>query len=562
MAGNWRSRAVTIGLMGGAAAFIAVMIAVRWHAGGHSALVLVAVDTIGLSFLAAGVAAWWRQPANVVGRLMVLVAVFWFAEVLQLVGSPVLFAVGYIVTYLPALVACHVALVYPEGRFHRPVERRFQVAVYATYLVLQTLRYLHEGVRSIGIPAGSHISAWATVIAVFGMVVGVVAGGWIVQRWRAATFTARRLYGPAWVCLVASAVLYDVAVVVGVWHLPSEVKVGVFVVYGVFLAGLPFAVLSGMVNARLARQRVAGLVLALRDVTDPNQLRDLISDTLGDPTLEVGYWSQRDTYVDPRGVPLSIPDGADRAVTVVDGRDHPLAVLVHDPTLAERQSLLAATVAAARMALENARLRAGADGTDTRALMAAAALGERRAIERDLHDGLQPRLLRLRWLAERSGAAAGSDQAAPLLEELAREARETSSTLRQLALRIHPPILTERGLAAAVEDHAHRSSVPILVELPVDRCVAAIEATAFFVILEAVTNAVKHASASQITVRGRYTDRRLIIDVTDDGVGGVDPDLGTGVRGMHDRVTAVGGTLAVVGPVGQGTRVTVDLPCG
>jgi signal transduction histidine kinase len=187
------------------------------------------------------------------------------------------------------------------------------------------------------------------------------------------------------------------------------------------------------------------------------------------------------------------------------------------------------------------------------------ALNERRAIERDLHDGLQHRLLRLSWLAGQASSTAGA--ASPVLDQLGDEARDAYAALRELAQGIHPAILTEHGLAAAVEEHALRLEVPMVIEIPSSRWPRPIEATAYFVILEATTNAAKHSGAGQITVSGRERPGWLTVEVTDDGSGGADPEHGSGLRGLHDRVSALGGTLTVHSAFRRGTRVVAELPC-
>jgi signal transduction histidine kinase len=254
--------------------------------------------------------------------------------------------------------------------------------------------------------------------------------------------------------------------------------------------------------------------------------------------------------VDAGGLPVAHPDPeSGRAATQVERRGHHLALLVHDSSLLEQRPLVEAIVAAARLALDNARL-------------AQAALNERRSIERDLHDGLQHRLLRLSWLADRVGATAAVAEARPLLDELAHDARDAYVQLRELARGIHPAILTERGLAAAVEEQALRLPVPVLIDLPRDRWPAPIESAAYFTIAEALTNAVKHAGAARLAVCGHVEDGRLTVEIADDGAGGADPRRGTGLRGLQDRAAALGGAVAVHSGRGRGTRITLELPCG
>jgi len=539
------------------AAFAGWMMVVGWRV--NPVVVRVVDYAPGLCFVAAGLVAWWRRPDNVVGRLAVVAGTLWYAGLLQYVGDPLLFVVGYLLAYLPPVIILHTVLAYPDGTLNGRVERWWLAALYLSTVVLHGLRYLGEGApHAIGMPETN--TAWADVLSGYSLVTSMINAGWLLRRWRAATTPMRRVHAPVWLSALVMCGLVAAASLSALLRLPLAVHLVLFLGYGVGLVWLPFAFLSGLLRVRLTRHRIADFVVAWKDSPDPARLRDLLSRTLGDPSLVLGFRSEHTGgYVDASGDPVVVPEAGQRAVTFVDGPEGRLAVLVHDPALTGQRDLVSATVAAARLALDNARLQAVA-----RTRGAEAALSERRALERDLHDGLQPRLLRLSWLAERTGAtvgATGVDAARPLLHELAREARETYTTLRDLAQGIHPAILTERGLAAAVEEHATRSTVPMVVDLPARRLPTMVEVTAFFVILEAATNVAKHAAADRITVAGRERAGRLRIEIADDGTGGADDQHGSGLRGMRERAAAAGGTLTVSSQDGQGTRVVLDLPC-
>jgi signal transduction histidine kinase len=541
-------------------AFASWMIVVGWRAVEYPVLVRVVDYAPGLCFVAAGLIAWWRWPGNMVGKLAVAAGTVWYAGLLQHLGNPVLFVVGYLLAYLPAVVVLHTVLIYPDGTLQGRIERWGLAAVYLIHLILHGLRYLDEGdTRVIGMPESN--TAWADVISGYSLVPTALVVVWFTRRWRAASPPMRRMHAPVWLSVLTMTGLFGAAELSSLLELPIAVQLVFVLGHGLGLIWLPFAFLSGLLRVRLARQRIADFVVALEDSPDPARLRDLLSDTLGDPSLVLGFRAEPSGgYVDAVGRPVVIPETGHRAVTYVEGPEDRLAVLVHDPALTRQQALVSATVAAARLTLDNARLQAV-----SRTRGAEAALSERRALERDLHDGLQPRLLRLSWLAEQTGATVStSDAARPLLRQLAREAKETYATLRDLAHGIHPAILTERGLAAAVEEHATRSTVPMLVDLPARRWPPVVEATAFFVILEAATNVAKHAGADRITVVGRERAGRLRIEISDNGAGGADgadDRHGSGLRGMRERSAAAGGTLEVFSPAGQGTRVVLDLPC-
>jgi signal transduction histidine kinase len=523
-----------------------------------SLVALVIADAIGLCFVVAGLAAWWLRPANPIGRLMVLAGALWYVGNLQVTGNPTLYAIGFWLMYVRSYVIAHLAVIYPDGQFRRPAERWLVISGYGFYLVVHGIRYLHEGDgHQIGWPDSNPTTVLTGVTGAHGLVYCGIVLGLMVRRWRTASASARRLHSPVFLGVVYASLLPPASIVASQMRLPDWFQIGLFLTYGLSLASLPFAFLSGLMWVRLARQRVADLVEALKDPADPWRLRDLLAHALVDPHLVVAFWSDTtDGYVDGNGRPVAVPDVvAERAVTVVEGRDVRLAALIHDPALADQQPLVRGVVAAARLALENARLHAfqRAQLTElaaSRARIAAAALNERRAIERDLHDGLQHNLLRLSWLAEQTGA-----------QDLATEARAAYTALKELARGIHPAILTERGLAAAVEEHALRSSIPMIIDIPQTRWAAPIEATAYFVILEATTNSAKHACANRVDVTGSTRANRLTIEIVDDGVGGADPRYGTGLRGLQDRVSALGGTLTVHSSLNEGTRVVAEPPC-
>jgi signal transduction histidine kinase len=204
----------------------------------------------------------------------------------------------------------------------------------------------------------------------------------------------------------------------------------------------------------------------------------------------------------------------------------------------------------------------------SRARIVEATDAERRRLERDLHDGAQQRLvalsLSLRLLRARLGEPGGSnDEAIAAADEAARELKLALAELRELARGIHPAILTEAGLAAAISALAERSVVPAVVTtLPDRRLPPNVEATAYFVVSESITNAAKHARATRIGIGAACVDSMLTVEVSDDGVGGADRAKGSGLEGLHDRVAAIGGRLAIDSPPGQGTRILAEIPIG
>jgi signal transduction histidine kinase len=204
-----------------------------------------------------------------------------------------------------------------------------------------------------------------------------------------------------------------------------------------------------------------------------------------------------------------------------------------------------------------------ADLRDARSRIIAAADAERRRIERDLHDGAQQRLvalaLTLRMAEKRAGE--GDPEAAALVRQASDEAGLALHELRDLARGIHPAILTNRGLAAALDDLAARATVPVeIVATPAERLPEPVEAAAYFVVSECLANVSKHAGASSAEVSVTVDQDRVIVTVSDDGVGGAELSGGSGLQGLVDRVGAVDGALAVHSPPGKGTRVVATIP--
>ena len=223
-------------------------------------------------------------------------------------------------------------------------------------------------------------------------------------------------------------------------------------------------------------------------------------------------------------------------------------------------------VAVADEARERAEVRA-AHVEQTRTLVVGAADDERRRIERDLHDGAQQRLVALgvELGAAKRRTATDPQAAAEALDRAHREVQETLAELRDLVRGIHPAVLTDRGLDAALSALASRSTVPVTVRTPDDdtlrACGSSAQAAAYFVVAEALTNVAKHASATSASVDVACADGRLRLVVHDDGRGGAAAAPGSGLDGLRSRVAALDGTFDLASPVGAGTTLTVELPC-
>jgi signal transduction histidine kinase len=201
----------------------------------------------------------------------------------------------------------------------------------------------------------------------------------------------------------------------------------------------------------------------------------------------------------------------------------------------------------------------------SRARIVEAADVARLQIARDLHDGAQQRLVSL-GLKLRTGVrllATDPDRARVLLDDACLDLEAANAELRELARGIHPVTLTEQGLAAALRALVRRSGLPVeVLDLPEGRLPTTVEVAAYYVVSEALTNVAKYAEASRVILRARRVHASLVLEVADDGRGGADPSAGTGLRGLADRVEALGGSLEVDSATGAGTVVTAHLPVG
>ena len=331
--------------------------------------------------------------------------------------------------------------------------------------------------------------------------------------------------------------------------------------------------LQAAVDRRFARRRYEAVRLLrgfLDDVRDghaePEDVGAALALALGDPGAEVLFrLPETGAYADRTGRVLeALPDDG-RARAPIGRDDREVGLLLHDPAL--RDDLLRPVLDAAAVAVELACLRVElrlqlAEVESSRARIAQAGYEERRRLERDLHDGAQQRLVTLGIVLRRLQRSLPGEAKilGPALDAAVDEVAATIGDLRTIAAGVRPPRLDE-GLTAALEDLARGAAVPVELEACGDRAPPDVEAVAYFIACEALTNAVKHGSPSRVTVRTERADGLLRLLVADDGVGGASPGAGSGLAGMADRVAAQGGTLALDSPPGSGTRIAVELPC-
>ena len=375
--------------------------------------------------------------------------------------------------------------------------------------------------------------------------------------------------------LVTAGVL--VAGIEGIAGIGEAVYVGPFetgLLTGVALCllALPLAVLTvaALGGAGLLYRSLVRALLLAPPAPAGSPVRELLAESLGDRSLSIAYWlPDREIFVDETGHPVTLPEsGSRRAWTAVERDGRRVAAIVHDAELHTGPELVQAAAAAAALALDNERLKADLRARVeelrvSRVRIVDAADAARRRLERDLHDGAQQQLVSLALdLRVLKARVRDQPEAVALVEEVSEKLATGLAELRELARGIHPAVLTERGLGPAIESLAERVPIPVSCQVDVGaaRLAPGIEAAAYFVVSEALTNVVRYAHAHHAWVDIRRSAGNVVVTVRDDGLGGADIAAGTGLRGLADRLSALDGELRVDSPPGHGTRVEGRIP--
>jgi signal transduction histidine kinase len=552
---------------------------------------LVADLVMGLTFLVAGVVAVRQRPDSPAGAVLLACTPLWF------IGS-------YAPTFQP--VVTHLGFAF---------ERYYDLVLAALLLLLSTgirgwSRVLLAGLGSAmaarsfgrlvfqdptlffpdceGCPANPFafypdLAAFETfetvtnlAIAVFAILIGLIA----VLHFRGFGSAARRLRWPiviAGIIAMAGAAFdaFEYA-----WTTATDMalvdlgepgnEVFSWALFGARVV-VPVLFLVAVLRERGRTGALGPLAARLEQVPPGTTIGDSVRTALGDPSLALLRPDGSGGWLDEVGASAPLPTGDEGpAVTVVGPTSTPLAALVHDPALNDHPELLDGVVRVLGLALENERLESQLREqlvavTESRARIVSAAEEERRRLERDLHDGAQQRLIGVTLALQRARATAESaDGSAALVEQLDGAASELAaaiSELREFARGIHPAILEEDGLEPAVAGLARRSAIPVEVGIDLDgRLPSVVESTVYYTVAEALTNCQRHGNATHAEVRIAHVGERLEVEIRDDGVGGADPARGTGLRGLADRVTAIGGQLLVDSPPAGGTVVRATIP--
>jgi len=515
--------------------------------------VAVLLPVVAVVYVATGLTAWLRRPGSRLGFLIVAAGGLWLAAGAANVDSPALVAAGAVVRTLPLAIIVHLLLSFPTGRLRSTAARVVTAAGYAVCLILQAPLYLFAPGTVLTIDDRADLAqAGLQVQRVAGALVVVATVTLLAGELRRRTPEQRRVLAPLAFYGIFALLLIPVS---------SALAAGLFGDDGLTLAAVQLVAMALVPVAFVAAASRGGFARTL-DIAELGtwlgagearrpDLERALATTLGDPSLRLLFrLAGSGVLVGARGGELPLPRAGDRrgmveielAGAAVGAIDYDAVLLDRPEEVREAGRVVALAVDRQRLTVE---LRA------SRARIAATADRERRRIARDLHDGLQSRLV---FLAVQAGTGT-----APAT--LRRGIEDAIDELRELVDGVMPAPLTERGLRAAVEDLADRLPVPVALRVSgLERRLAPeVETAAYFVVSEALVNAVKHSGSATLTVELARADGHLRIEVADAGDGGARE--GGGLRGMADRVDALDGALEVESLPDGGTRVRAVIPC-
>ena len=542
---------------------------------------------VGASLIGSGFASWRARPENRLGPVMVLTGFAWFAGLLSEATSAPLYTLGVAVEYVFVAGFVYIVLSFPSGQLHGRLDRTIvMVAVGALGLQVAAMLFGSGSGLRCGGGCGHNLIqvfhdnglalALLDLERLIAAVITLIALTMLTARWLRASAPQRREL--TWVLLAGDATLLALAVTVVDDLVGNPLRSTPAKVWFATLALVPIAIVATFVRRRLARGSVAGLVVQLGGPTELADLRAALARALGDPSLDLAYWFPAEArYVTADGRPVEVP-GPDsgRRSTLVERDRTPIAMILHDPALEYNSDLVQSVCAAAGLALENERLQAElrarlVELNASRARLVEATDAERRRIERNLHDGTQQRLVSIAMslgLLE-SKLPADPGGAAPIVHEARSALSLALEELRELSQGIHPTILVERGLPVALDELCRRAGLPAHLRVALDtRLPDQVESAAYYLASEALSNAAKHSHGSEVRIDVEYDGRTLKLEIADDGIGGAaiggvggPDDSGSGLRGLADRVEALGGRFTVSSPPGRGTRLRADIPC-
>jgi signal transduction histidine kinase len=534
---------------------------------------------VGWLMIACGLLAAAARPTQPAGRRLVLAGFAWFVGTFAGAEDPIVQTLGFSFGGYHDLVLVWLVLSFP-GRW--PADRAAVVslgAVAVLYGTQSVVRLVLRAPDAFGVSILDPDVAMQIVLRVDVARAAsvVVAGVLILLRLSRTHGPDRHHTGPLLAAGAASAIVSGTnarfaLVTLGLLPDPGDdITIPLQWVFNIVRIAVPLAILMSVLRLRAARASLAGAVTDMGDSPTTAALRDALATALGDPGLHILTWDpgreaylERDGHVVTSAELVALEQDPAQAVLRVDSDGGPLAILAISRNLMDDPALVEAGVALTRLVVRNERqsLRIEeqlAEVRASRARIVEAADAERRRIERDLHDGLQQRMVALAMqLRAANGDSADLDAA---LRGGSVELLEILDDVRELARGIHPAVLTEAGLGAAIRAAADRSPVPAEVELRLaGRGTPAALATVYYVVSEALANVAKHArEATGVWVRADDGDGTLRVVIEDDGPGGADPG-GHGLAGLADRIAALDGRFSVEAVDGGGTRIVAEVP--
>ncbi|MEV4477754.1 sensor histidine kinase [Nonomuraea sp. NPDC049504] len=535
---------------------VIMTVVVVGSSGGLTIVFVLLTPLVGWSFTIAGVLARVRRPRLRTGALMTAVGFAWFAHLLTWTHTAPWVVIGHALNNLYVALVGHLLLAFPTGRLRTRPLRALVALGYADVLGVHAAAAL--------LPAGPMAAVLTGVEYGAGIMLLIAAVTVLAMRWwRAGPVERHEMRSHLWAGALAGIAL--AANVLSVWLAPGW-QWPLFALFTAALAAVPVAFLAGLLDLRLRRAEVADLLTGNGRY---EQLDVGLARALRDPSLRIAYRAAgQDRFVDVHGRPVAMPaEGGRQAASLVRCDGDTIGAVIHDRALLAEPELLDAVAAAAGLTLQNRHLHAElraklVELQASRVRLVEAAAAERRRIERNLHDGVQQQLISVAMgLALLDSRLDQQDGARTVLAESRAGLATALDDLRRLSQGIHPAILSERGLRAAVSELTWSFPVPVDLRWhSADRLSDPVEATAYYVISEALANAAKHARATGVSVQVTAAPGEVAIAVRDNGVGGANPH-GGGLRGLRDRVEALGGTMTITSRSGTGTTVDAVLPC-
>lgn len=526
------------------------------------------------TFVWAGIAAALRRPASRMGPLMVAAGLVWLLAELAGSGVPALIAVGLIVATLVLAMVVHLLLAFPSGRLRGRASVTTVLVAYFVCTLMQAPQWLFGGgdgtpwavLQVHDSPGLADAALW--VQWALGTCTTVATAAILWQRWRRVAPGSRRGVTPMLIYGIFAALYVSISgrLISGV-GIPDDWIPWAVLSQNVAIAIVPVAfavtMLSGGFGRTLAIDELAARIEADEgeDGDEGDSMAAALRQTLGDPTVELALWVEgRGAYLEGLGEVVAVPpaDPGRAAAEVRGAGGERFGAVLYDATLAPDSSLAEAAARVVAAHLDRERL-----AREVRASANRARDDERRRLARDLHDGMQTRLLLLAMsaneLSEGSELAPGERER---LHQLERDLVAAADDLRTFAHGFLPPALVERGIFAVTADLA--DSYPGLVDRQIaasaERPSPQVETAAYFVVSEALANTLKHAGADSVRLSLARENGSLLIEVEDNGQGGASAE-GGGIVGIRDRVEALDGTLVLSSPPRGGTLLRVALPC-